>query len=96
MSSNLLYSIATKVLPTKASCFSCGHKGRQVDIFTVRSLVLPEFIDLVKEDRYYFCNHSDCPVVYFGTSPENVIGKESLKTRVGLKEKDAPHTREHS
>jgi len=39
-----------------------------------------------KKQGYYFCDDSDCDVVYFGQDG-SIITREQLRTKVGIKEK---------
>ena len=39
---------------------------------------------------YYFCPAQDCDVVYVSTLGDQLITKERLKVRVGVKERDDP------
>ncbi len=40
-----------------------------------------------KAQAYYFCDDPDCEVVYFGED-DSIINKSSLRTEVGIKEKN--------
>lgn len=73
----------------RIACPICGEFGNRVELFTVRSLVKESFIAAIREDVYFFCTDPDCEVVYFSLS-KDVIRKYQIKTRVGLKEKEAP------
>lgn len=47
-------------------CPQCGHRGRPVDVVTLKSLLTPEAratLDPAAAD--FFCREPSCPVVYF-------------------------------
>ena len=73
----------------RIACPICGEFGKRVELFTVRSLVKEDFIAAIREEDYLFCAASNCEVVYYSFS-KDVIRKYQIKTRVGLKEKEAP------
>lgn len=85
MSSNDLNNRSIK----KINCPICGELGKSVELLTVRSLIKEQFLEAVHEERYFFCSSPDCEVIYYSLSQE-VISKHQIKTRVGLKEKEAP------
>jgi len=74
---------------THALCPAAGKRGKSVSLVTLRSLVLPEHAAVVERRDWFFCDRSDCEVVYF-THDGRTIKKNALKVRVGLKEKEAP------
>lgn len=74
---------------TNAPCPVVGKRGKPVPLVTLRSLVLPEYAAAVEGREWFFCDRSDCEVVYF-THDGRTIKKNALKVRVGFKEKEAP------
>ena len=74
---------------TNAPCAIAGKRGKPVPLVTLRSLVLPEHAAVVDGRDWFFCDRSDCEVVYF-THNGRTLKKNALKVRVGLKEKEAP------
>ena len=74
---------------TRIVCPVCKAAGKKVELFTVRSLVRADWIAGLGGDDYLFCANPDCDVVYYSEG-QNLIRKHQLKTRVGLKEKEAP------
>ena len=50
------------------ACPECGRKGRQVDIITLKSLLIPAALRRLVQGEYRFCPTAECDVVYFGTS----------------------------
>lgn len=75
----------------RISCHVCGELGKSVQLFTVRSLIKEQFLEAVGEAEYFFCSNPNCGVVYYSFAKE-VIRKHQIKTRVGLKEKEAPRS----
>ncbi|MFQ5702016.1 MAG: mercuric transporter MerT family protein [Acidobacteriota bacterium] len=73
----------------RRACPACGAGGRDVRCLTVRALVRDDQASGLEDHAWSFCANPDCPVVYFSSSGR-CIAKDALKTRVGLKEKDAP------
>jgi hypothetical protein len=77
-------------MPAILPCPINGTRSRQVDMLTVKSLVraLPL---AMPNTQYYFCDSSDCDVVYFGLEVEApVFRREDLVVRVGAKETADP------
>ncbi len=74
----------------KLLCSVCGQAGKKVEVFTVRSLVKQDFIDMLRESNYFFFFFANCTVVYYGDSQNVIVEKDRLKTPVGIKEKDGP------
>lgn len=81
--------VLNNVLSKRIGCPICGEFGKRVELFTVRSLVKEDFIAAIREEDYFFCADPDCEVVYYSFS-KDAIRKYQIKTRVGLKEKEAP------
>jgi len=72
------------------ACPVSGRRSKQVDILTVKSLVrkLPLGMPNI---QYYFCDTSDCEVVYFALDAEAPrFRREDLMVRVGAKETADP------
>lgn len=76
--------------PAVKSCPECENRSKQVDTFTVKSLVRQLPFRMPQAD-YYFCKSAGCDVVYF---PENceapIFRRGDLLVRVGLKEDHDP------
>src|SRR5713101_7779826 len=72
------------------ACPVNGARSKQVGMLTVKSLV--RHLPLVMPNtHYYFCDASDCEVVYFALDPEAPrFRREDLLVRVGAKEKADP------
>ena len=79
-----------KPLTKAILCPVCAQRGRKVLLFTVHSVTREDFIRTLCDDDYYFCASPDCAVVYYGAFLNAIVKKDWLKTRVGLKEKNAP------
>ncbi len=72
-------------------CPTSQKPGKRVRPPTVVSLVNEDRVAEVDGRDWFFCALKDCEVVYFAEDG-TTIPKSDLKVRVGLKEKDAPHT----
>jgi hypothetical protein len=72
-------------------CPVTGKPGKRVALVTVKSLARAEHGAALEERDWFFCDHPECSVVYF-TRSGRTLGKEALKVRVGLKEKEAPRS----
>src|SRR6266481_4747851 len=76
--------------PAVKACPVNGARSKQVDMLTVKSLVgqLPLGMP---DTQYYFCDSSDCAVVYFALDAEAPrFRREDLVVRVGAKETADP------
>lgn len=66
----------------------CPNNGKQyleVPYRTILHHVKEPWRLELKEQRYYFCDESNCKVVYFGFD-NTCITKSMLRTKVGIKE----------
>lgn len=70
---------------SKPLCPNCGEAGRAVTAITLKHVVLPQFLEVVTKDGFFFCRTADCGVVYFHPEGET-LDKADLRVRVGLKE----------
>jgi hypothetical protein len=70
-------------------CHQCGREGQPVDRTTIDALLKPESLSQVNGSQYAFCETQNCPVVYYDGNGTQ-FGKEQLRVRVGLKEKEDP------
>lgn len=73
-----------------ANCPLCGGRGRRVKRITMENLLEPERLNEIRAGQYYFCQSPDCPAVYFNNESGSIFSKESLRVRVGIKEKSDP------
>ncbi len=83
-------NVKTGTAPAVVACPVSGRRSKQVDILTVKSLVrkLPLGMPNI---QYYFCDTSDCEVVYFALDAEAPrFRREDLMVRVGAKETADP------
>jgi hypothetical protein len=72
--------------PAVLACPVNGTRSKQVDILTVHSLVRKLPLGM-PNTRYYFCDASDCEVVYFPLDAEApTFRRDDLAVRVGAKE----------
>lgn len=76
----------TGTAPLLMACPVNGTRSKQVDMLTVKSLVRRLPLGMTNT-QYYFCDASDCDVVYFALKVEApVFRREDLIVRVGVKE----------
>jgi len=67
------------------SCLVGGHKNKQVQLITIKSLLVPsKLAEIDPSQTYYFCKDADCDVVYFSQSQQFM--KQDLKVEVYQKE----------
>src|SRR5260370_7451486 len=76
--------------PGVMACPANGGRSKRVDMLTVKSLVRKLPLGM-PNTQYYFCEASDCEVVYFALDAEAPrFRREDLVVRVGLKETGDP------
>ncbi|MDA2912876.1 (2Fe-2S)-binding protein [Acidobacteriia bacterium AH_259_A11_L15] len=76
--------------PSVLACPVCGHKARQVQSLTVKSLVRHLPFQMTPA-QYYFCEATGCDVVYFPSGSEApLFHRADLLVRVGVKEDRDP------
>jgi hypothetical protein len=73
-----------------AVCPKNGKVCKPVPRITVETLVRPEHRHSLSLVPYSFCDSPDCDVVYVSASGEQIITKNQLWVRVGIKEKEDP------
>ena len=77
-------------MPVVLPCPVNGTRSKQVDMLTVKSLVRTLPLEM-PNTQYYFCDASDCDVVYFASeSDAPIFRREDLLVRVGAKETADP------
>ncbi len=80
----------TEAAPAVMTCPVNGARSKQVDMLTVKSLVRQLPLGM-PNTQYYFCDSSDCAVVYFALDAEAPrFRREDLAVRVGAKETADP------
>jgi hypothetical protein len=73
-------------MPAILRCPVNGVRSKQVDMLTVKSLVRALPLGM-PNTQYYFCEASDCDVVYFASEVDApMFRREDLVVRVGAKE----------
>src|SRR5437016_3442368 len=76
----------TEAAPAVMACPVNGARSKQVDMLTVKSLVRQLPLGM-PNTQYYFCDSSDCEVVYFALDAEAPrFCREDLVVRVSAKE----------
>lgn len=79
-------SARTDTAPAVLACPANGRRAKRVDMLTVKSLVRRLPLGM-PNTQYYFCNSSDCALVYFAFDAEAPrFHREDLVVRVGAKE----------
>jgi len=82
----------TSSAPLVMVCPVNGARSKQVDMLTVKSLVRQLPLGM-PDTQYYFCDSSDCEVVYFPLDTQAPLfrrGRGDLVVRVGAKEMADP------
>jgi hypothetical protein len=80
----------TESAPAVMACPVSGGRSKQVNMLTVKSLVRQLPLGM-PDTQYYFCDSSDCEVVYFPLDPEAPsFRRGDLIVRVGAKETEDP------
>ncbi len=74
----------------RRACRDCGRSSRAVTRKTMLLMLKPEHFDSVGEGEYRFCHNPECEIVYFTEGAGAVFTKDTLRVRVGLKEKEDP------
>lgn len=77
---------------TKTKCPACLGVGvsRYVTKKTMLLMLKPEFFDHISNEQYYFCSNPECKTVYFPEEEGITFDVNSLRVRVGTKEKEDP------
>lgn len=71
--------------PNRHVCPVNGKAYAEVPINTIMHHLKHAWEYPVSEQSYYYCDDPDCDVVYFGLDNSTIV-KESLRTKVGIKE----------
>ncbi|MCF6312008.1 MAG: hypothetical protein L3J39_06115 [Verrucomicrobiales bacterium] len=74
----------------KELCPKCGELGKYVKRITLDSLLKEGERERMGAEPYFFCETTDCSVVYFDEAAQSVFEKEALTIRIGIKESEAP------
>ena len=73
--------------PKNTECPKSGAVSKLVPITAVMTAVkLDRQSDIRETDHYYFCNDSDCPVIYFSNGNVPVFEKSDLVVKVFSKD----------
>ncbi len=82
---------SSKKSAKRHNCPKSSNECLQVSYSTVlQHLKKPWNKNVLDSNTYYFCNDSDCEVVYF-TEHDSIISKSELRTLVGIKEHHSDH-----
>ena len=80
-------SFENKSSPRKFTCPANEQQYIAVEIKTILQHIKSPWNKSLDEDKYYFCDDTECDVVYFGIKG-SLINKSDLRTIVGIKETD--------
>jgi hypothetical protein len=70
---------------TPQSCPVCGKKGKPVQGQTVKALLAISLREVL-DDKYYFCMHGNCPVVYYSSGGAQTFHIHKVREKVYQKE----------
>ena len=70
---------------SEGTCGSCGAKGLQVPVITVKALLTADGLRAGIPQAPRFCASPDCPVVYFDDVTSRRVGENELTVRVHAK-----------
>jgi hypothetical protein len=73
-----------------AVCGVCGVKAKKVERMTVENLLKGGSQREIIDTQYYFCETPGCDVVYFSNETGQRFTKRVVRTRIGIKETQAP------
>ncbi len=62
-------------------CPSCGQRGKQVDLLTVKALLAVPLTE-IRHSGYFFCRKAECRTVYFSADGEQSFSESALRERV--------------
>ncbi|OCT15105.1 (2Fe-2S)-binding protein [Paenibacillus pectinilyticus] len=64
-------------------CSSCGEKGKNVQLITVKSLLKASALETIEpENSYVFCSNPACAIVYFSGNHSQKFVENDLKVPV--------------
>lgn len=67
----------------KTECPSCGEKGKNVQLITLKSLLEASALEAIEPDNsYFFCSSPACPIVYFSRNHSQTFVENNLKVPV--------------
>lgn len=65
-----------------AECPQSGTLSGRIRRITVEQMVKPEFVGSISDSQYYYCDDTDCPVVYFTPDGSGSFTKGDLQVAV--------------
>lgn len=71
------------------NCFSCGKRGKKVDLKTLKSLLKGTLRRISPSEFYYFCETENCDVVYYN-SKGDVFKTQDIRVPVFQKDPENP------
>lgn len=67
----------------KTECSSCGEKGKNVQLITLKSLLKASALETIEhENSYIFCSNSACSIVYFSSNHSQTFNESDMKVPV--------------
>ncbi len=67
----------------KKECPSCGTRGKNVQLITLKSLLKASALETIEPDNsYVFCSNSACSTVYFSGNHSQSFAEDDLKVPV--------------
>lgn len=67
----------------RTDCPSCGEKGKNVQVITLKSLLKASALETIEpENSYVFCSNPNCPTVYFSGNHSQSYIENDLKVPV--------------
>lgn len=67
----------------KTECPSCGEKGKNVQLITLKSLLKSSAIEIIEpENSYVFCSNPACSIVYFSGNYSQTFVENDIKVQV--------------
>lgn len=67
----------------KIECPSCGEKGKNVQLITLKSLLKASALETIESDNsYVFCSNPACSIVYFSVNHSQTFAEGDLKMPV--------------
>jgi hypothetical protein len=74
----------------KTECPSCGEKGKNVQLLTLKSLLKASALETIEPEKsYFFCTNPACSIVYFSGNHSQTFVKNELKVPVYQKNQSA-------
>ncbi|GAA3409718.1 (2Fe-2S)-binding protein [Paenibacillus hodogayensis] len=74
----------------KTECPTCGEKGKNVQLITLKSLLKASALEIIEPDNtYVFCSNPSCSIVYFSGNHSQSFVENDIKVPVYQKNQRA-------